>query len=314
MPALVSCIILTYNSRSHLPTLLQSIRDQKYPRIEVIVVDNASSDDTISYLKTQQILPIDQLICNSTNEWFARGNNRGIHNAHGEYIFVCNDDVVLTPTFLEILAQYLDSHPTCGMIGGKLLKLHGSEYRGEQLIDSAGLMRHRSYRMVNRGEQVVDHGQYDRAEEVFGITGAAMLLRREALEAVRYNNEYFDEDFIAYKEDCDLSWRIRRLGFTIWYEPKAVAYHARSVQQRSLQGRKNISQIVRAYSYRNHLWMLIKNIRVGEFFISIPWILPYECGKLAYILVAEWSTLRTVSTILHGIQRMIAKRHHYGTM
>lgn len=309
MPAVVSCIILTYNSRRHLERLLASIRDQTYTALEVIVIDNASSDDTVAFLRSQQIRPLDQLICNPTNDWFAKGNNIGIHQAHGDYIYICNDDIALTPTYFQCLVDQLERQPDCGMIGGKLLKLKDGQ--PAKIFDSAGLERYRSGKVVNRGENAFDQGQYDTTETVFGITGAGMLLRRTALERVRYHDEYFDEDFIAYKEDVDLSWRIQRAGYTIWYEPKAVAYHARTVQQHSWRERRLTRQVIRAYSYRNHLWALAKNLSGRDCLRTLPWLLPYECAKLAYIMVAEWSTVRVLPDIIRGLPRMWKKRKFY---
>lgn len=306
MPAVVSCIILTYNSRRHLERLLQSLRDQTYGSIELIVVDNASSDDTVEFLRTQRIRPLDQLICNPTNVWFAQGNNIGMRQAHGDYIYICNDDIELTPTFFERLVAVLQRQSDCGLVGGKMLKLKDGQ--PSQLFDSAGLVRYRSGKVVNRGENQIDHGQYDSTETVFGITGAGMMLRRSALVAVRYQDEFFDEDFVAYKEDIDLSWRIKRAGFTVWYEPMAVAYHARTVQQRSLRNRRVTRQVIRAYSYRNHIWTLMKNLTGWELLLSLPWLLPYECAKLGYIMIAEWSTVRSLPALVRGLPSMWRKR------
>lgn len=310
MPAVVSCIILTYNSRRHLERLLQSLHSQTYQFLEVMVVDNASSDDTVTYLREQKIRPLDQLICNPTNDWFAKGNNIGIHQAHGEYIYICNDDIAFTPTYFERLVAYAEQHPECGLMGGKLLKLKDGQ--PAQIFDSAGLQRYRSGKVINRGENEVDRGQFDTAETVFGITGAGMLLRRTVLEKIRYQNEYFDEDFIAYKEDIDLSWRIRRAGYTVWYEPTAVAYHARTVQQHSWRERRLTREVIRAYSYRNHMWTLVKNLTGREFLVTLPWLLPYECAKLGYIMFAEWSTVRHLPELVHGLPRMWRKRQFYG--
>lgn len=299
----VSIVILTYNSARHLPALFQSIREQTYQGLEVVVVDNASTDGTVLWLQQQTILPTIQLICNDNNVWFAQGNNQGIARAGGDYIYVCNDDIILAATTLERLVRRMQHNKRIGLVGGKMLKL--IDGKRSQVIDSAGIIMYRSGRAVNRGEQEADTGQYNRTEEVFAITGAGMLLRRIALDRVKHGLiEYFDNDFVAYKEDIDLSWRLQRAGYTVWYEPSAVIYHARTIQQTTLAGRPDKSSLIRAISYRNHLWMLCKNLTGTELLKRLPWLLPYECAKLVYACLWERSTIRLFPQTLRGFKLM----------
>ncbi len=312
---LISVIILSYNSRHHLPALFRSLATQTYQSIEYIVVDNASADGTVDWIRQQTILPITKLVANQTNDWFAKGNNKGIKVAGGEYIMFCNDDIVLDPDCIMHLMRTMVTDSAIGLIGGKLLKLTPAEVEkgelltiDERMIDSAGIELHRSRRASNRGENDIDTGQYNSPQEIFGITGALMLASRTAIQKIQYENEFFDEDFIAYKEDVDVSWRMHRAGFKVYYEPTAVAYHARTVQNAALASRKTVSQIIRAYSYRNHLWMIYKNSSVLELLQHSVWILPYEVCKFTYILVTEWATLKQLPVIIHGLARMKRKR------
>ncbi len=303
---IVSLVVLSYNSARHLPALFASIRAQTYQPLEVIVVDNASTDGTVTWLTQQQIVSDVKLILNEKNVWFAQGNNQGIQQATGEFIYICNDDIVLTSTAIERLVQRMNQDSSIGLVGGKILKL--IEGKPSQVIDSAGIILHRSGRAENRGEQEADTGQYNTAEPIFGITGAGMLLRRSALERVKHGtSEYFDTDFVAYKEDIDLSWRLRRSGLTVWYEPTAVVYHARTIQRTSLVNRHDTSKLIRAMSYRNHLWLLFKNLTAADLIKRLPWLLPYECAKLAYACLGEWSTLRILPQALRGYATMRKK-------
>ena len=311
---LVSIIVLTYNSARHLPALLKSIAQQSYPRIEFIVVDNASTDNSVHWLKQQTLRTVDQLIVNPTNVWFTRGNNQGIAAAHGDWVYICNDDIILADSCIEELMQRGLSNDRIGLVGGKMLKLIDSQ--PSTILDSAGLILKRSGQAINRGEQEADSGQYNQAEQLFGITGAGMLLRRSALEAVRHRHEpnslgYFDDDFVAYKEDVDLSWRLQRLRWEVWYQPTAVIYHARSIQHTTLEGRQEKSALIRAMSYRNHWWMLMKNLTVAEWLRRLPWLAAYECAKLGYALLREWSTVRIIPQTIVGIPRMLRKRHDH---
>lgn len=312
---LVSFIILSYNSRKYLPALFESLAKQSYQSIEYIVVDNASSDGTVEWINHQSIIPITKCIANTTNDWFAKGNNHGAQAAQGEYIVFCNDDMMLDPECVSRLIKTMQADTTIGLIGAKLLKLTTAEVeKGELMviadrtIDSAGILLHRSYRANNRGENEIDRGQYDVSQEIFGITGALMLVSRNAFKAIQYNDEFFDEDFIAYKEDVDVSWRMHRAGFTVFYQPEALAFHARTVQNVTLVNRKNTAKIVRAYSYRNHLWTIYKNSSLQEFLRYSLWIVPYETCKCMYILIAEWASLKQLPTFIKGLARMKRKR------
>lgn len=314
-PPLVSFIILSYNSRKHLPALFESLAKQSYQSIEYIIVDNASSDETIEWINHQSIIPITKCIANTTNEWFAKGNNHGVRFAQGEFIVFCNDDMILDPECISRLMKTMLADTTIGLIGAKLLKLTSEEVeKGELMeiadrtIDSAGILLHRSYRANNRGENEIDRGQYNTPQEIFGITGALMLVSRKAFKAIQYDNEFFDEDFIAYKEDVDVSWRMHRAGFTVYYQPEALAFHARTVQNVALVNRKNTTEIVRAYSYRNHLWTIYKNSSLPELLRYSLWIVPYEICKFVYILIAEWTSLKQLPTIIKGLARMKRKR------
>lgn len=320
---LVSLIVLSYNSERHLPALFSSLKKQTYEFMEYIVVDNNSQDSTVKWIKHQEILSIDILIENLTNDWYAKGNNRGVDRAHGEYIVFCNDDVVLKPDFIEVLMQQVNSDSSIGMIGGKLLKLMPEEV-GQKIIepwnvsafesnigrkiDSAGIIMQRNRQVINRGENQIDDGQFNKREDIFGITGALMLVSRAALEKTKYGNEYFDEAFEAYKEDVDLSWRMQRAGFRVIYEPQAVAYHARSIQSQRLAERSSKPKLIRAISYRNHIWTIYKNSVRSEILRDFPWIISYEVGKLIYILLFEWSTLRQIPCLLRGLSIMKKKR------
>ncbi len=298
---LVSIIILAYNSREHLPGLFASLQQQTYSALEIIVVDNASVDDTVDWVKNNA--QYDLLIENPKNEWFSKGNNIAVRKAKGEYILFCNDDIVLTDDCIEKLVEECISDRSIGMVGVKLLKL-----QDHFKFDSAGIELHKNFQAVNRGENEEDIQQYDTAEDVFGITGALMMVSREALDKTRYNDEFFDEDFVAYKEDVDLSWRMHQSGYRVRYYPDAVAYHARTIQKTDLQQRSTQSPIIRGYSYRNHWWMLIKNMTAGDFVRSAWRFLPYELVKFAYICIIEWPTLRYVPQLLKGLVIMRRKR------
>lgn len=296
----VSIIILTYNSREDIDTLLKSIESQTFKDYEIIVVDNASNDDTIKFIK-ENYSGI-KIIVNPENYWFAKGNNIGIRQAHGEYILICNDDIKLDDNCLELLMGDLAKDEKIGAITGKILRL--TENNDYSIVDCAGLSRTIYRKFANIGENQRDSGQFENYHQIFGVSGAFFLIRKQVLESIKYQNQYFDEDFIAYKEDIDLSYRLKHRGWKIMYEPKAIIWHKRSMQKSTLKDRKNKNKLIKAYSYRNHIWLLLKN----EKWSSIFFVLPYELIKFIYILLFEFYTLKIFIISHKNISKIIKKR------
>ena len=139
---------------------------------------------------------------------FAAGQNQAIRAAKGDWLLCLNPDVVLADDFVARLVEAGAAHPDAGSICGKLLRWNpDSEPHQTRIIDSTGIYFTRNMRHLDRGAEEMDNGQYDRAQYVFGATGAAAMFRRSFVEAVSVDGEFFDEDFFAYREDADLAWR-----------------------------------------------------------------------------------------------------------
>src|SRR5204863_6092868 len=134
-----------------------------------------------------------------------------------------NPDTVLDPAFISELVLALDTRPDAASASGKLLRMDG------KTLDSTGIVMLREQRHLDRGADQPDTGQFEKFEEIFGPSGAAAMYRRKALDDAAIDGQYFDEDFFAYREDADLAWRCRLLGWTSIYVPTAVAQHRRRV-------------------------------------------------------------------------------------
>ncbi|USN53900.1 MAG: glycosyltransferase family 2 protein [Candidatus Nomurabacteria bacterium] len=297
----LSIHIVTWNSGIFIQHCLESLKKQSYQNFRVLIIDNNSTDDTLAILSANY--PQIQVIKNRTNLGFAKAHNQGIHFSSSPFVLVLNPDIIATSTFLETLMHGIQSKPKCGSIGGKTLRFAFAEGDLKQVdmsdrIDSVGLQGLRSRRVVDRGEGQRDRGQFDAPTPVFGISGSAVVYRRQALEDVRYQDEYFDEEFFAYKEDVDMAWRLQRLGWEAWCIPQALAYHHRSARGDSESTRQVVAEhrhrakVINALSYRNHLLMLAKNESIASFLLSAPWILSYELKKFIYLLFFQPSVLR----------------------
>jgi len=278
---MVSCVIINFNGEKLLKTCLDSLLKVDFGPggKEVIFLDNASSDGSVAYVLRHY--PQVRVIANKENSGYAGGANQAVSVSKGDFILIMNPDIVFEPDYLKILVKRLEADQGIGAIIGKLRKYDFIHHKKTNFIDSAGLVMYRNRRCVDRGQGEEDHGQFDHAQEVFGITGACPLYRRMALEDCKIGGEYFDDSFFMYKEDVDIAWRMRLFGWKCFYEPAAVGYHGRGtgVVDRSTlwevaKHRKGLSKFQKYYSYKNERLMRVKNElwgNVARDFLPIVW-------------------------------------------
>lgn len=310
----VSIQIVTWNSLRFLPDCLESIFNQTFRDFSVLIIDNNSSDHGVDYVEKNW--PQVKVLKNSRNYGFARAHNQGLASTNSEYVLVMNPDVILEPEFLTEIMTAADKKKRAASLAPKLLKIkfhhidHCDHTTPEQqgsgaminpdwcviktnMIDSAGLVIKKTRRFVDRGEGEKDEGQYDQQTDVFGASGACVLYRRKSLVDVKMRDwgrreEYFDEDFFAYQEDIDLAWRFKWRGWQALYVPSAVAYHVRQI---SATHRWQKSGLVNFLSYRNHLWLLLKNEALANFCQNFFYIFFYQIIKMFYLLFTQPSIL-----------------------
>ncbi|MFH1426654.1 MAG: glycosyltransferase family 2 protein [Candidatus Kerfeldbacteria bacterium] len=307
----VSVVIVTYNAQDHIAALLESLQKQTLQPSEIIVVDSASSDRTVDIINTN--FPRVRLERSEHNLDFAKGYNRGINLSSAPIVMVVNQDVVLEPSAIEKLAAALQVSEQIGAVGPKLLRVAAS---GMKNIDTVGIRATRARQFLNIGEGEKDDGRYNAQRQVFGLSGAAILLKREALlsiaETGNGHQEYFDEDFIAFKEDVDLSYRLNHAGWTLYAVPNAVGHYNRSTSldpdSPITAQRQQRTARAKSYSWRNHRWTIIKNEPLVNILLDGWLIIPYECGKMLFLLVREPKTLKTLPSYLKGLPTMLKKR------
>lgn len=322
--AKVSIQIVTWNSMRYIMDCLESLMKQTFRDFSILIIDNGSDDGTVEFIRSQY--PTVSVLQNFRNLGFSKANNQGIQLASGEYVLVMNPDVILTDDFLQNLVFFADQHPEGGSFGGKVLKLFSEaidkqdesglrEVVKSDVVDATGLQIFKSRKIVNRGENEKDSGQYDRIEEIFGISGACVLYRRSALGEVMVKNEFFDQDFFTYKEDIDLAWRLRLYGWLSWYYPSAVCYHHRRLVSYEGQGvkkifshRKDISKMLRSLSFRNHHLLLVKNDQLLNIILTLPWALPRELKVLIYALIFEPFQLKSLIQVFQLLPNILLKR------
>lgn len=210
----VSVIIVAFNSHEHIRNCLTSVINHASRETEIVVVDNNSSDNTVSIVHSFGDRVI--LIENDSNTGYTGGNNLGIRSTNRPYVFLLNPDTETTQGFLNPLVSELDSNTEAAAAQPLVLLL-----KERSKINLTGVERHflgfgwcRSYNRDYVPEQL-------KREEITAFSGSAVLLRRKSLEEVGL----FDEKYFMYGDDVDLSWKLRAAGYRIVSVPKSTIYH-----------------------------------------------------------------------------------------
>ena len=212
--ALVSVIVVCTNDRKHLKDCFSSVLNSHYPRIEVIMVDNASSDDSVSFVEEQ--FPSVKILRNKRNIGFSRSNNRGVKESSGEYIFLLNPDTITDPQCIARLVKEMERHSEIGICGAKMLM----EYE-RKVINSIGHNVNRIFYGWDRGCFELDKGLYNETFEVPSVCNGAALYRREIFNDIGL----FDERLFVYCDDLDYGIRANLCGYKVVAVPSAKVYH-----------------------------------------------------------------------------------------
>jgi GT2 family glycosyltransferase len=283
----VSVAIVTYNSERHIRRCLEGVLEPEGVDTEIVVVDNASSDATRAILR--RFKDRIRVIYNDRNLGFAKAQNQAIRSSSADWVLTLNPDVLLLPQFIRTLWEAGQSNPSAGTVCGKLLSI-GAGFRPlpEQRLDSAGIFFTPAMRHFDRGWHQPDSADFDSMEYVFGASAAAALYRRQMIDDVSIDGNFFDPDFFCYREDADVAWRAILQGWRCIYAPAAVSYHVRTVVPGN---RRSIPRAINMHSVKNRFLMRIKNASAG---LYRRFWLPMTLRDLAVIggaLVAEPGSL-----------------------
>jgi GT2 family glycosyltransferase len=254
---LVSIVIVNWNGLEYLKSCFTSINKIKTRhKIEIIVVDNASKDKSVEWLKTQSgNWPI-RIVQNNQNLGFAEGNNKGVSVAKGDLILFLNNDTIVEPNFLDILINSLNSKRDCAAVQPKILQLTRKNY-----IDSIGSYFTSSGFLYHFGHNKPDQKKYNNAAKIFSMKGACMLFKKKVLDEIGI----FDKNFFAYFEESDLCLRALIAGYTLWYEPNAQIYHKGGGTSQDIQ-----AGFVLMHSYKNRLQTYLKNFQIKTLVKILP--------------------------------------------
>jgi len=234
-------VIVNFNGKHLLAECLDSLKEQTLNGFEVILVDNASSDGSVEYVRTHY--PEVRIVETGKNLGYGGGNNAGIAVAQGKYIFLLNNDTKVDPRCLSALFDSAERESDAGMWACRIMN-----YYERSVIDNTGLLMYRDGIARGRGRLETYHGQYDDTVEVFFPSGCAGLYRKSMLDRIGT----FDEDLFLYLDDVDIGLRARWAGWRCRYVSEAVVYHKYSATTEPYSPLK-------AYLVeRNRIWVVLK--------------------------------------------------------
>ncbi|MBC7890462.1 MAG: glycosyltransferase family 2 protein [Ferruginibacter sp.] len=271
---LVSIVILNWNGKAFLQKFLPFVIASTYTNKRVIVADNASTDDSIIFL--QEHFPAVEILINTSNEGFAKGYNTALKQVKSDYYVLLNNDVEVTPGWIEPVIVLMENDSTIAACQPKLLDYKNRGYF-EYAGASGGWLDLLGYPFA-RGRVFAipeaDTGQYDDAGACFWASGAAMFVRAAKFHEVGGLDEYF----FAHQEEIDFCWRLQLAGYKVFVQPGSVVYHVGGATL------SKASDLKTFLNFRNNLVMLAKNLPVARAFITIA-------ARIVLDAIAAWRGL-----------------------
>jgi len=239
----ISIIIPNYNGKSFLKECLDSIKNQNYPNYDITVIDNASEDGSVEFIRKNY--PEVNLITNNTNLGFAAAVNLGIDSSSNEYVLILNNDTQLDVECISNLYKCIKNEKSVFAVTSKMI-----QYHDHSKMDDAG----DEYTLMGWTKRVgygKSPDKYNKKRETFSACAGASLYKKTILDKIGY----FDENFFAYLEDVDISYRARIYGYKCIYCPKAVVYHVGSASSGSRYNEFKIK-----LAARNNVYLAYKNM------------------------------------------------------
>lgn len=246
----LSIVILNWNGKRYLENFLPKLMQSLPNYAEVVIADNASTDDSLSFLATHY--PTISILKHNSNLGFAQGYNHALEQIKSPYYCLLNSDIEVTDHWIEPIIEQMDSNEKIAAVQPKLLSYNHRdefEYAGASggFVDKYGypFCRGRLFSHVEK-----DHGQYNNIIDIFWATGAALFVRSDVFHTMGG----FDPDFFAHMEEIDFCWRIKNAGYKILINPNSVVYHIGG----GTLPKKNAYKTY--LNFRNNLYLLLKNL------------------------------------------------------
>ncbi len=305
MPPRVSICTVTHNAASDLREYFTALFALDHRPLDVVIADCASSDDSVAIAREfgGGPLPV-RVLALGENRGFAGGMNAAIAASDAPFVLSLNADARPEPEFVSRLLARMDEPGwKVGAVTGRLLRPTGHD--GTRTIDACGMRLVPTWRHLDRGSGRLDRGEWSRAERVFGGTGAATLLRRQALADVAIDGEVFDPEFFTFREDAELCFRLRERGWEILYEPDARCEHRRfNVPER----RAAMPAWANLHSLKNRYLLRAYHQTARNFLVTLVPALWRDLLALGAVLVRERSSLGAYAWLWRNRSRIRARR------
>lgn len=247
----ISIVIVNYNGLKYLEKCFNSIYGQNYPKekMDIIFVDNKSEDNSVNFIRKNY--PKVKIIINDENN-YCKALNKGVLASKTDYVVTLNNDVKLDKNWLIELIKLIDSDTRIAAVGSKVFLNNGK-------INTTGIVEAPYFYFLERGFNEEDHGQYDNIEEVNFLCGVSVIYRKKCLLEVGL----FDEDFVMYYDDVEISKRLRDKNYKLYYCPNSFLYHEQNGTSKLLSNIDNIDR----YVERNRLLFIAKHYpeKIGEY-------------------------------------------------
>lgn len=255
MPEL-SIVIVNWNVKEPIAECLSSLATIEAPKIEVIVVDNASTDGSIQML--QKKFPWVKLIANQDNKGFAKACNQGIKISEGDYILLLNPDTVVPEGALEPLLSFAKDHPEAGVIGPKILNTDGSVQQSVRSFPSfwnQTVIQLKLHRIFRNSKIIQEYRManfpYDSVQSVDQVMGAAFLIPKTVIEKIGA----LDERYFVWFEEVDFCLTVKRAGLDVLFCPNTNIIHKQGqsfFQLVSTNRQRMMNDSMRKYFFKNH--------------------------------------------------------------
>lgn len=283
----ISVCIVTYQAKDLLRNCLQSLYKNTQSNIDVIVVNNGSTDGTAAMLQGE--FPDVQIIENPQNEGFTKPMNQALRVGQGRYLLQLNPDTIILPGALDHLAQFLDENPEVGICGPKVLNqdhtLQAPCRRGESrpwpvisyFLGFSALFPDSKF----FGQYLMNYKDADETHPAAGVSGSCMLIRKEVIDQIGF----LDERFFAFQEDSDFCFRAREVGWKVFYVPGAQIVHFGSM------GGSHVHPYRSIYEWHKSYYLFYRKNFAQDYFFLFNWLY-YLAMFVKFILTIGVNSLR----------------------
>lgn len=268
---LVSIIIVVYNNQDYIKRCIDSVLSAKYEPKEILVIDNASTDNSPTILSKfgNKI----KLISNASNTGYAQANNQGVKFSKGKYLFILNPDTVVTANFLEPLITTAETSSKIAACQPAIFLLHN-----KHTLNLSGKQTHYlGFDWIVNFESTTVPPKH----EMVSFSGCGILINKEAMIAAHM----FDESYFMYYEDTDLSWKFRLLGYSMVFVPQSKIFHDYKLfpPEKYLQSKRKMS-----FLERNRLATVLKNYSAKTLVIIFIPLVTIELAMTLFALINGW--------------------------